>query len=215
LKKPSSRVSSIAVVVVALSSFTGRARAEAPTDRPPTDAHEGDEEEGLRIGPLAGVGFPRPLELEGLVKIDGVLALGVEYSALPKTTIDGVESSMWALAGDLRVFPFKGAFFVGARAGHQSLSASTTLSASSVSLTETATADAWFVNPRIGFLWTWRSGVTLGIDAGVELPIGAKLATSLPAGAPSQLGSTVSTVAGVLGNDVTPTIDLIRLGYLF
>ncbi len=202
-------------IAAAILSFHARAlSAEERVDRPSEQPRSSDEEEHLRIGPIVGVGFPRPLAIEGLVKVERVIALGVEYSALPRTNIAGVESSIWALAGDLRVFPFKGAFFIGARVGHQTLDASTTLADSGLAVTETATASAWFVNPRIGFLWTWSSGITLGIDAGVQIPLDASFTTSLPAGV-SPIDSTVATVAGALGNGVTPTIDLLRLGFLF
>src|SRR4051794_26909559 len=95
-------------VTLSLSSV---ARADE-RDRPaaePTDRGD-DDTDPLRIGAIAGVGFPRPLAIEALVKIEGVVALGLEYSLLPKTTLGGVETRFWALAADARVFPFKNGF---------------------------------------------------------------------------------------------------------
>jgi hypothetical protein len=78
-------------------------------DRPanePTDRSDEDTE-ALRIGAIAGIGFPHPLAVEAVVKVEGVLALGLEYSALPTTTIMGVSTSGWAIAGDVRLFPLR------------------------------------------------------------------------------------------------------------
>ncbi|HEY8075805.1 MAG TPA: hypothetical protein VIF62_16880, partial [Labilithrix sp.] len=50
----------------------------------------------------AGVGFPRPLAIEPILKVEGVLAVGVELGALPKTSLGGVDTSLWALSADPR-----------------------------------------------------------------------------------------------------------------
>lgn len=211
----SSVAAALAGIAVVLSCTV--ARAEADQDRTPQKAVEASEDdpEAFRIGAVGGVGFPRPLAVEGMVKLGGVVALGGEYSVLPRTSISGVQLTSWALAADARVFPFKGAFFIGLRAGHQVFAAHTTVTAAGVSQSESATAETWFVNPRLGFLWTWQSGFTLGIDAGVQLPIGATVSSTLPGEAPSSINTTFGKVAGVLGNDVTPTVDLLRIGFLF
>lgn len=207
-----------ALAGIALVLFSSAARAETGQDRPPSEVveHESDDAEAFRIGAIGGVGFPHPLAIEGLIKIEGVLALGVEYSVFPKTNIAGVDTSLWAIAGDARLFPFKNGFFIGVRAGHQVLTGTATVNLAAYgSYSESGTAETWFVNPRIGFLWTWRSGITVGIDAGVQLPIGASLTTTLPDGLPPQVSGTIASVANTFGNGVTPTIDLLRIGFLF
>lgn len=207
-------------------SSSSTARADAPQERPaeatvrrdhPAEVvARSDDDDAFRVGAIAGIGFPRPLAVEAMIKAGGMLALGVEYSAMPRTNILGVDTRLWALAGDARFFPFKGGFFIGLRAGRQVLSASATIDLGSYgAYSQSGSAETWFVNPRVGFLWTWRSGVTVGIDAGVQLPIGATLSTTLPDGLPPQIDQTVASVAKTFGNGVTPTVDLLRLGFLF
>jgi hypothetical protein len=197
-------------------SSSVRAPSGPSADRPSRERSDGDTD-ALRLGAVAGIGFPHPLAIEGLVKIDRVLALGVEYSFMPTTTFSGVESRAWALAADARVFPFRNGFFLGVRGGRQVLNANTTVAIGGLgSIAESARAEAWFINPRVGFLWTWRSGFTVGIDAGVQLPINATLTTTLPSGlAGGQIDQTIASVANAFGNGVTPTVDLLRLGFLF
>jgi hypothetical protein len=202
-------------------ALTTSARAAAD-DRPAASVPEKEEPEHFRIGPLVGVGFPRPLAIEGLVKIERQFGLGVEYSFLPRMTIAGASTRFDAVAADARWFPFKGGFFIGMRGGRQWLTGSMTLTIQQVgSFTETAEAATWFVNPRLGYLYTWPSGVTLGIDAGIQLPIGATYDRSGPATAAgltaqnTQTEATLRQIANTFGNSTTPTIDLFRLGFLF
>lgn len=213
----------VAGFAVSLALGLSASSARADTTEPQRDQHaaapldRSDEDtRALRIGAVAGVGFPHPLAVEALVKIEGVLALGAEYSTLPKTTIAGIDGSLWAVAADARLFPFKHGFFIGVRGGKQVVRASMTASAGPLgTISESGEANTWFVNPRIGFLWTWQSGFTVGIDAGVQIPIAPTLSTTLPAGLSPQADSTIASVASALGNGVTPTVDLLRVGFLF
>ena len=182
-----------------------------PKDAPASgNAH--DRRDAFRIGVLGGVGFPRPLEVEAMVKLANVVALGAEGSFLPDVTVSGVAVSAWSAAGDARVFPFHGAFFLGLRGGYQRILASTTIAVPALgSMPESAGLDSWYVNPRVGFLWTLKSGFSIGIEAGVQIPVTTSLATTLPGAMAVQLQqSTVfHTVSGVL-----PTVDLLRIGAL-
>ncbi len=203
---------------------SGNGSASTPrqqSDRPATSEGEKKDTEHFRIGPLLGIGFPRPLEIEGMVKLEKLVGIGLEYSLMPKMNIMGAEATFKGIAADLRIFPFKGAFFIGAKAGRQWLDARTTVTVGQIgSFQESMSANTWFVNPRIGFLKTWDSGITVGIDAGVQLPINATYQRSGPAtdaGLISQtnIDQTLASVAGALGNNTTPTIDLLRVGFLF
>ena len=167
----------------------------------------------LRIGALAGVGFPRPLSVEGMIKVGDVVGLGLEYSLLPNTTISGVDTTFYAINADVRIFPFENGFFIGVAAGKQHLGARTSLDAGALgSIPESVTVDTWFINPRLGFLWTSSFGLTLGIDAGVQIPLTASVDSTFP----SQLAASqqVTDVANLFGKSVLPTVDLLRIGLL-
>ena len=169
--------------------------------------------EHFRLGILGGVGFPRPLALEGMIKLERVLGLGIEYSTTPTLSISGTDTSFWALAATLRVFPFKDGFFLGVRAGRQHLGGEGTVTVAPYgSFRESVTVDTTFLNPRLGFLWTWDSGVSLGIDGGVQVPIGVTVASTLPRG--TGVDQEVMDVANAIGNSPLPTIDLLKVGFL-
>jgi hypothetical protein len=209
---------------LAIASWTESARADgsdaadkpgpersttANADHPPPP-----EDEAFRIGALGAAGFPHPLAIEGLVKLGGVVALGLEYGVMPTFDVSGVDASLWSLAGDLRVFPFGGAFFFGLRGGHQHLGASTTLTVSGIgSLTESAALDTWFLNPRLGLLWRTESGLAIGCNVGLQVPMASSFSSTVAVPTGSAIASTVNDIVRVVGGPL-PTIDLVQFGLL-
>jgi hypothetical protein len=176
----------------------------------------------LSMGALVGVGFPRPLAVEGVIKLERVVLLGAEYSALPSITVSGVQASCWAVAGDARVFPLHGPFFIGLRVGEQQISAEASVSAYGYTVPAALMVDTVFLNPRLGFLWTWDSGLTFGLDAGVQLPLSSGTSSTLPKSSSSVVAvaetsaqQSLESVAGVVGQTTLPTVDLLRIGILF
>ncbi len=194
---------SIGLVILSDRASAGQGRASNIADEANVDRDR------ARYGAFAGVGFPRPLSLEAMVKFERMFGVGVEYSVLPKQSIAGVEATLWAVAVDARFFPFKDGFFIGISAGHQSLRAS---ASTVVTGPLGISAESWFLNPRMGFLVTWRSGLTLGIDVGVQLPVSASFSSNVPMVHP--IAKDVVDTARLFGQGVLPTIDLMRLGLM-
>ncbi|HYQ00771.1 MAG TPA: hypothetical protein VER96_18980 [Polyangiaceae bacterium] len=177
----------------------------------------------VRLGALVSAGFPRPLAVEGMVKIERLVALGVEYSTLPSATVSDVHFGASAIAGSARVFPLRGPFFLGLRAGRQHVSADAAVSGYGYTVPVTLAVDTIFLNPQVGFLWTWDPGITIGIDAGLQIPLKSDVSSTLvnstmPSAvqqAVSPVQRTMENVAGAVGQTVLPTIDLVKVGMLF
>ena len=180
----------------------GSRSAPPPLDRPaPPGAAP------VQAGALGGVGFPRALSVEALVVVDRIAALGVEYGAVPAITIEGVDASLWSLAGDARFFPFQGSFYLALGFGYEHLAAATSISLGRFgSVPEVFALDSWFLNPRLGFLWTWAP-FALGLDAGVQIPLSSAVSSTLPIAPFPAAQHAVDALSGVL-----PTVDLLRIG---
>jgi hypothetical protein len=176
---------------------------------PPKDSDASKHDGTVHVGVLGGVGFPRPLAIEGVLEFDRLILIGGEYSALPTTNFSGVDTSLWALAADLRVFPMRNGFFVGLRAGKQHLAESATVTVSGISASGGNTADTTFLNPRLGFLWNWHA-LAIGIDAGVQIPVLTSTTSNLPAGVTPPSGA--ADLSHTLSQSVIPTVDLLRIG---
>jgi hypothetical protein len=206
-------LASFALASLALLLLGGPARAApaaaspAPTEAPPP--RPAPEPAPVRLGVIGGVGFPRPLSLEATAELYGWVAIGVEYGVLPSITIDGVDASLWSLSAGVRVYPFRNSFFVGLGAGRQHAAASTAVTVPMFGPVDANVGlDCWFVNPQVGFLWHSREGITLGVDAGVQFPIGPTVSSNVPLSLDPSLANAVRTI----GSSVLPTIDLLRLG---
>ena len=171
------------------------------------------DSEGLSVGLLAGVGFPRPIAFEGVVDLDRRFMLGAEYGFLPQTKIAGVDTSLWAAAGDARFFPFKKGLYIGIRGGFQHVGAATTVNTGSTgTYSQSVAIDSWFINPRIGVLWIAKP-LAIGVEGGVQFPLG--VSTSTKSDVPNGIDTGVASAANTLGRTILPTVDLLRVGLLF
>ncbi|HMI94063.1 MAG TPA: hypothetical protein VK509_21970 [Polyangiales bacterium] len=182
----------------------------------PEEESDAPSPERFRIGVLGGVGFPRPLAVEAMVKIERLIGLGIEYSVLPTLTISDVRTSFYAVAADVRVFPLRSGLFIGMRAGYQHLGGETTVMVQDFgSFPVSAQVETVFINPRIGFLWTWEPGITVGIDAGLQIPVGSEVSRDIPAFAEgSEPDQELMRIARNIGQATLPTLDLLRVGFL-
>jgi hypothetical protein len=178
--------------------------------------------EHVQFGALVGVSFPRPLSVEGLVKLEQLAALGLDYSALPQIGVSGVQLTSWAVAGSARVFPFRGPFFLGLRVGRQHVTADASVAAYGYTVPVGLNVDTTFLDPQLGFMWTWNPGLTLGVGAGVQIPVSSQASSSLQSPVPSAAQAAVSpaqqtleNVAKAAGQTALPAVDLIRVGFLF
>lgn len=205
----------------AWTSSSSSDRADRPSNG--EREHRTKRTDHVRLGALVSAGFPRPLAIEGLVKVERLVALGLEYSTLPGATVSDVHFGCSAIAGSARVFPLRGAFFLGLRGGRQHLSAAASVTGYGYTVPISLEVDTLFINPQVGFLWTWDPGITLGIDAGLQIPISSTTSSvlansTMPSAvqqAVSPVQSTLENVAGAVGQTVLPTVDLVKFGMLF
>ena len=148
------------------------------------------------------------------------MGLGLEYSVLPGLTVSGVDMQMNAIMGDVRVFPLETGFFIGVGVGRQhplrdQPDGAPRASSAARLPTGRSTIDTYILNPSIGYLATWSWGLTLGIDAGLQIPLSASFNTTqntIPSGiaiSPDPTGT-----ANLFGKSVLPTVDLLRVGLL-
>lgn len=205
----------LALASAQAAAATGATSTKAPNSQGGAEGadHASSRTDHVRIGALGSAGFPRPLAIEGLIELERTFAFGVEYGVLPTITVGGVSAEMSSLAADARIFPFRGPFFIGLRAGHQHFDANASAVVDGFgTVSESLEVDTTFLNPRLGFLWTWEPGFSVGINAGVQFPISSTVSSTLPPDLSARLGvlQSVQSVA----NTTLPTFDLLQVGLL-
>jgi hypothetical protein len=195
----------------------------------PAWAGENGKTEGL-LGPLlvgpkitAGVPVPFRIGLEG--KWSGLVGGGFDYGFFPSMSFGEatISANSWNLAA--RIYPFQESFYIGVAFGKQSLSGSMTDQINTGFTTESVTATAQFnqtfLAPQIGWRWVWDSGLFLGMELGVQIPMSSDVVIStnrldLEALAEvAALKNDASSEAETYGNQVLPWIGLLQIGYFF
>lgn len=183
---------------------------------PARAARAGEERRPRRLGVLFGAGVPQPLGAELFARLGDSFGVGLGYATLPQSFGDAILSvagvsnahlSSESADLDLRWFPFHGSFFLGASGGRQTLTASASQSGQQSRIDATT----WFATPRLGYLFVFGSGISLGLDGGVQLPVTTDSVVTPPGGAGS---SAARTAADLIARTPFPSVHL-RLGYLF
>ena len=168
-----------------------------------------------RLGVLFGlVGLPQPVGVSGLVKVHDLLGVGGGVGILPGPLgaallglagVNDGQLSSWAVEGEARLFPFRGAFWLGGAVGRMSLSASGQSKGTPAAVEVTTL----YASPRLGWLGVWGSGFTLGLDLGVQIP----LAPEVHVAASSLQQSNLESVARALSALPLPTAS-VKVGFL-
>jgi hypothetical protein len=170
----------------------------------------------FRLGALAGVGAPSIFSGEGLAKIGDWVGLTGDYGAAPSISLPvgngGATISQTTVSAGARVFPFRGAFFVGGSVGQQSVNAKVTQSAAGQTGAANFSTSAIFIEPQIGFLYRTSFGLAIGCDAGLEIPVSAHGQSSVTDGIP--LPSVLSQAMTYAEKGPIPSVNLLRLGYV-
>lgn len=157
----------------------------------------------MRAGAAAGVGVPDGIRLSAVFKWSGVIAFGGAFSTLPSLTLPGTDATIARTGGEgfVRVHPFRTAFFFGIAGGfaHTSGTYSEVVKGQRIALS--GTTGTGYVAPHLGFHFMLPYTLTLGFDAGVEIPIAA-----------SREGSLAKSIEVVTTKPI-PVVHLFELGF--
>src|SRR6266568_1762485 len=150
------------------------------------------------------------------VKGHRLWGVSFDYGFIPKVNVAQAKVSFdaWTLAA--KVFPFRGAFFVGAGYGHYKLTGETQQVDSNTGISGSAKAEvsSYFIEPGIGWRWVRPGGFFTGLDLSWQFPVGYKSTVTAP-----DLGSLGGTVKDIQENADKylkrglPSLGFLRLGW--
>ena len=197
----------------------------------------------FRIGPVIGVGLPSFLSFGGAIKLTKYFGAGINFGIVPEI--------QFAYYGDATVsyqsvniyghiHPFGGGFFLGAGIGYAhvrgtyadefDISAYAPAPIPGVNLdsfpyTSEATVQTLVLTPELGYFFTFKSGFTMGIDAGIQIPIApseidfeSHVDSDIPDAVVERFtkptDERVESTLERVGQTILPTIG-IKIGWLF
>jgi hypothetical protein len=219
--------------------------ARAPeSDQPPLQEQDEADSNGVfgpfRIGILVGAGLPSLLSFGGAIKLTRYFGAGLNVGLIPAVTISLYgEAELSYQEYDIygRIFPFGGAFFLGAGVGYATIQGTFTNSydvtafqavapdlPNPLVVTSAGSVKTLVLMPMIGLQHTFSSGLTLGIDAGAQVPIApseVEFSTSVPSSVPDQVveryvtpnDRQVQDTLDTIGRTIVPTLN-VRIGWL-
>lgn len=217
------RIDTTAVNAAKTAPAPGPAPAlHEPTDLPERSAEGGCALSQVCLGPVVALLGPPNLIGGGLhARIGRYLGIGVDYQALPTLNFNPISLGTSLVSGNVRVYPFGGAFFLSGGMGYQTLKGQ--IRDGDISVGARAGFPAAMAS--IGFMG--HDGFVLGADLGFLFPLGAMHArvqdnSSLAQSAVPQadvdaarakVESRVNQVLGAV--PLLLQVNLLRVGYLF
>jgi hypothetical protein len=193
------------------------------------DQKKDDSPRMFHVGAMVGlVSLPRPLDVELYARVTDYFFVGFSYSDFAAVFADPLLSAAGLKSGsttarldqfngfdvDLRVFPFGGSFFLGSSFGRQSVKGAVTESTQVGPQTATLDLATVYATPRVGWLWTFGPGLTLGLDAGVQLKLSSTGNPVIPPGAPQSVVDDANKFVDVASSYPLPSFHL-RLGWQY
>lgn len=180
-----------AVVLTAPLARADGVNSAAVPSSPDIEGHAGSQGSGTKesgiipgvlIGPRLGMNLPAPT-IGAEAKILRYVGASFDYAFFPKIGIAGasIGYTMWNAAA--RVYPFGGAFFIGAVYGHYGIEGSVTSAQGSGSVR----VNSNFLGPQIGARWVQPSGFFAGVDVAWAFPLAYRSDST-----PDPSGTTVS-----------------------
>jgi hypothetical protein len=183
--------------------------------------------------------LPSVLSFGGAIKLTRYFGAGLNIGLIPTIRISlygDAELAYQEYDIYARIFPFGGMFFVGAGAGYATIKGSLRNSydlrgqnlpmgfPTELVVESEASVRTLVLTPQIGLQHTFGSGLTLGIDAGAQVPLAPseiEFDTKLPPGIPQPVidqyvepnNEKVRDTLETIGRAIVPTINL-RVGWL-
>jgi hypothetical protein len=125
---------------------------------------------------------PSLIDIGGMVKLTKYFGAGINFGLVPEIEFSyygDATVSYQSYDAFGHIHPFGGGFFLGARIGYAAVEGSyaSDIRVSSGSISGTLTYDSrakvktMVLTPELGYLYTFDSGFTFGVDFGAQIPV--------------------------------------------
>ena len=188
----------------------------------------------IRLGPIVGAGLPNLLSFGGQLKLTRFLGAGINIGLIPTVRINyygqaTLKYQEYDVYGHL--YPFGNLIFLGAGVGYETVTGVLSYSVSdpsvpaSLEVRSEGSVQTMVLTPQVGLFKTFKSGFSIGIDGGAQIPIApsdVKFKTHVPDYVPQLVinqyvepkDQEVRSTLKKIGQTPLPTFNF-RIGWLF
>jgi hypothetical protein len=167
---------------------------------------------GMVFGPkLTLVGFPTPA-VGAEAKLDGWVGLSFDYGYVPPFKVKEARVGWDNWSAGAKVFPFRGAFFLGALYGQRSIRVK--VKDQSSDLEGSARISSRYLAPELGWRWSWEVGFTMGMDLGWQFVTGSSKRITIPGGFDAEKEKDVRDITRRVANQGIPVLGLLEVGWM-
>jgi hypothetical protein len=164
------------------------AASPPPAAKPDPLDEKKNESDGVlgpfRIGPVVGVGLPSLINVGGMIKLTAYFAAGVDVGIAPSVSFSyygDATVSYNAYEAYAHIHPFGGGLYLGAALGYalargtaeEVVSLNTPAGPVSGTLRSEGSVQTLVLTPELGYFYTFKSGFSLGVGVGLQLPVAA------------------------------------------
>ncbi len=170
---------------------------------------------GVLLGPrLNLVALPPGVGVEARM-LGNALGLSLDFGFVPGTTIGGASVSWNDLSLGARYYPWSARFYLGARLGSRSFSASAEDSSTGITLKAKASVTSTYLAPELGWRFMWESGFFMGIELGYQVILSTSATFDIPGGVDPTKQKDVRDAADQIGKIGLPILTLVQVGWYF
>jgi hypothetical protein len=168
---------------------------------------------GVLVGPRLNVVSLPPGVGVDVKTLGNALGLSLDVGIVPKVHVGQVHVSWSDLSVGAKFYPWRGRFYLGARAGSRSFRASA--QDTSTGLEAKADVTSTYLAPELGWRFVWDSGVYMGLELGYQIVLATKETLDIPGSVDPTKQKDVRDAADQIGKIGLPILTLLQVGWFF
>lgn len=171
-----------------------------------------------RLGALASAGFPSIVTGQLVYKYADWVGLTASYGATPSLSLpiaDGVRIEQHGFSGTGRVYPFRGAFFLGVGAGMSTFRSEQSAASGGYAARASMSTNTTYAMGELGFLHRFAFGLALGADLGIQIPMSSHATSAASVnGEAAPVPQEIRDTMTFLSSKPIPVLNFLRLGWV-
>lgn len=198
----------IAIPLLATALLTASSAAAADPS-----AGYGKRPDGFTLGPrLSLVSLPTP-SIGVEAKMANLVGASLDYDYLPRLSLQDVKLQLTGWRAGVKVYPFRGRFFLGAAYGSRTFTASKAVTTEGVAESGKLKVTSTYLAPELGWRFVCPSGFFMGLDLGWQFVVHSSARIDTSTGLPADDRKDLEDAGKRIGKAGLPELGLLQVGW--